>query len=88
MNNFTVNELIPRVYFKIHKFRKQKGTFSGTCSNRTIMAKIGLVVSGKYVARSESGKMARVLYDKLFIRKGRLIERGVYLTNQLSYGGV
>ena len=23
-----------------------------------------------------------------FIRKGRLIERGVYLTNQLSYGGV
>ena len=22
------------------------------------------------------------------IRKGRIIERGVYLTNQLSYGGV
>ena len=29
------------------------------------MAKIGLVVPGKYVARSESGKMARVLCDKL-----------------------
>ena len=82
------------------------------------------MVPGKYVARSQSGKAARVLYDKLqeikgttaifnekneaqncklprykysiFIifhfhfrfRKGRLIERGVYLTNQLSYGGV
>ena len=23
-----------------------------------------------------------------FIRKGRLIERGIYLKNQLSYGGV
>ena len=29
------------VYFKMHKFRKQKRTFSGTCSNRTIAAKIG-----------------------------------------------
>ena len=37
----------------------------GACSNRTIAAKIGLVVPGKYVARSESGKMARVLCDKL-----------------------
>ena len=119
----------------MHKFRKQKLTLSGTCSDRTIAAKIGLVVPGKYVARSESGKMARVLCDKLqemkgkyshferrfqkkrsifitistiyfsffawlihevafirnltlfrkkwgaFLRTGRLIERGVYLTN-------
>ena len=49
----------------MHKFRKQKLTFSGTCSNRTIAAKISLVVPGKYVDRSESGKMARVLSDKL-----------------------
>ena len=48
----------------MHKFRNQKRTFSGTCS--TIAAKIGLVVPGKYVVvRSESGKMARVLCDKL-----------------------
>ena len=40
----------------MHKFRKQKLTFSGTCSNRTIAAKIGLVVPGK---------MARLLCDKL-----------------------
>ena len=52
------------VYFKMHKFRKQKRTFSGTCSNRTIAAKIGVVVPGKYVARNESGKMERVLCDK------------------------
>ena len=56
-----IRELIKRgVYFKMHKFRKQKRTFSGTCSNRTIAAKIGLVIP-----RSESGKMARVLCDKL-----------------------
>ena len=28
-------------------------------------AKISLVIPGKYVARRECGKMARVLYDKL-----------------------
>ena len=50
------------VYLKIHKLRKEKKTFSGTCSNRTIAAKIGFVVPGKYVARSEFGKMARMLY--------------------------
>ena len=49
----------------MHKVRKQKRTFSGTCSNRTITANIGLVVPGKYVARSESGKMASLLCDKL-----------------------
>ena len=49
----------------MHRFRKQKRTFSGTCSNRTIAAKIGLVVPGKYVAQGESGKMVRVLCDKL-----------------------
>ena len=27
-------------------------------------------------------------FKEAFIRKGRLIERGVYLTNQLSYEGV
>ena len=30
------------VYFEMHKFRKQKWTFSGTCCNRTIATKIGL----------------------------------------------
>ena len=52
------------VYFKIHKFRKENFFFSGTCSNRTIAAKIGLVVPRKFVARSESRKMARLLYTK------------------------
>ena len=49
----------------MHKIRKQKLTFSGTCSNRTIAAKIGMVVPGKYVAQRESRKMARVLCDNL-----------------------
>ena len=49
----------------MHKFRKQKLTFSGTCSNRAIAAKIGLVVPGKYVARSESEKMARMLSKEM-----------------------
>ena len=38
---------------------------SGSCCDINIAAKIDLAVPGKYVARSESGKMARVLCDKL-----------------------
>ena len=44
------------VYFKMHKFRKQKRTFSGTCSNRTSRLKLAWRYLGNISLGASLGK--------------------------------